>query len=166
MPLIVTPVTATGTPIAATSTPATVSGGQTFIQGISMSHMAIFISILMFAVLIPALFAPKKFKAAVEEFLDMGNAMIRFSSVFLFLVAFFVINSHWSVRVWSNRSILSVFGYLLVIKGLCHLWFPEFVRRSTKKFLNSPEAIFLISILGLLVAAGIGYLGFWTYTVL
>ena len=128
-----------------------------------MSHIAMGLSLLFLLILLPALFDPKKFKAAVEEFLSLGNGAIRMTAFIPFFIAFFILNTHWTVKLGSSRSIMTVLGYLLLLKGLVRFWFPSYSHKMIKKFLANDKFYYAGVAIGLVVALGIGYLGVWVY---
>lgn len=136
---------------------------KTVVYGMPMSHVALALSALCFIIALPAIFDPKKFRGAVEDFLNSGNSVIRIAGLFDLLIAFFILNTHWTIKLSSARSIMTVIGYLLFIKGVVRLWFPGFVREKARKFLQKDSSVYVIGFLGLVFAIGLGYLGWWVY---
>ncbi|GEM_PF-6910400 len=136
---------------------------KTIVYGIPMSHIALGLSALCFLFVIPAIFDPKKFRQNLEEFFNAGNSLLRVAALFHLLVAFFIINTHWTIKFSSTRSIMTVLGYLIFLRGVIWLWFPGFVREKARKFLQKDYSIYVMGFLGLVFAVGLGYLGLWVY---
>lgn len=133
------------------------------IQGIPMSHIAIGLAVLCLLFALPALFEPKKFRAALEEFFNGGSALMRVTALFHLLIAFLILNTHWTVKLDSSRSILTIIGYLILLRGIIWLWSPSAVKQLQHKFMQKNSSVAVIAILGLLFAIGFGYLGIWIY---
>lgn len=137
------------------------------INGISLSHLAIALSVLSFTMVLPALLEPKKFREAVEEFFSSSNALIRTAAFFHLLVGFLIINSRWSITFdsWKNFlwSLMAILGYLMLARGIVWLWFPNFVKNKSRKFLQKENSVYIMAFVGLLFAFGLGYLGIWVY---
>lgn len=142
--------------------PPPIAAARTVIQGIPMSHIALGIAVLLLIYVLPALYDPRKFRAAVEEIMG-SNIAIRMSAFICFIIAFLILNTHWTVSMSSNRSIMTIIGYLLIVKGAIRLWFPEIVRKMGRKFMQKDSHIYVFAILGLLIALGFGYLGLKVY---
>lgn len=135
---------------------------QKVIYGMPMSHISIGLSILLLILILPAIYDPKKFRTAMEEFLA-NNVNIRISGIFALFIAFLILNTHWTVKLNSTRSIMTVVGYLLLLKGIIRIWFPGWVKTMCRKFLQKDANIYILAAIGLVFALGIGYLGIWVY---
>lgn len=133
------------------------------INGMSLSHLAMAIAVFYLLILLPALVEPKKYKAAMEEFIGSGNTLIRMASVFYLLLAFLILNTRWTVNFSSSRSIMAALGYLLLIKGAVWLWFPNFARKNIKRLMANKPLWFFAAFFGFVIALGLGYLGLWVY---
>lgn len=136
---------------------------KTVIQGIPMSHIAIGLAVLIFVFTLPAIFDPKKFRHSIDEFFSAGNAVLRTAALFHFLVAFLILNTHWTIKFSSTRSIMTVLGYLLLLRGIVWIWFPDFVREKARKFLQKEYSVYVMGFAGLAFTVGLGYLGWWVY---
>lgn len=115
-----------------------------------------------FIFIIPAIVRPKKFFEAMDAFLNSGDTTLRIAALVNFLIAFLVLNTRWSIK-GDVRSIMAVFGYLLVLRGIVWLWFPSFFRNMMKKALHSEYGLYVMTFFGLVFALGMGYLGWWVY---
>lgn len=136
---------------------------QIVLQGIPMKHLALFIGFIALVISIPALFNPKKFREGVEELVHSGNGFFRLGAVVHFLIALLIINTHWTIKFNSNRSIMTVIGYLLALRGVLWMWFPGFSRGMMKKMVRTDTGVYVMGFVGLLFAAGMAYLGFKVY---
>lgn len=136
---------------------------RTVIQGIPMSHIALALGILVLIMVLPILYSPKKFRSAMEDLLNSGNASLRILALGELLLAFIILNTHWTIRLDSNRSIMSVLGYILALRGIIQMWFPAFVRQQTTKWLQKDLYIYIIGGVGFLGGAVLIYLGNWVY---
>lgn len=136
---------------------------RTVTSGIPLSHLAIGLSLMGFIFVLPALFDPKKFREAVLEFFGSNHVFMRIVALFHLLVAFLILNTRWTLNWNSKQSILVLVGYLILLRGVMWLWFPEFVSKMARRFLQKEWFVPAMSVVGLLVMAGIGYLGIWVY---
>lgn len=141
----------------------TAAAGKTVIQGMLTKNLAIGISVLMLLAVLPALFDPKKFRSAVDEFLNAGNAVMRLTGLFLLLVAFLILNTRWKLNFQSWNAVIGVLGYLILLKGIIRLWFPEVSRNIIHKWMHKDYGVYLMAFFGLIIALGLGYLGIWVY---
>ena len=85
-------------------------------RGLKPSHLAIFMAVLVLLFVIPALFDQKKFRAALEEFMNAGNPLMRVVGFVDLLLAFLLLNTHKSLNFASPLSFLALLGYLLALK--------------------------------------------------
>lgn len=136
---------------------------RTIIQGIPMSHLALLLGVLVLLFALPALFQTKKFRAALDEFFGAGHALIRLAALFHFLVAFLILNTHWSINFNSDRTIMTVVGYLIGLRGVVWLWFPGWASQMAHRFLQKEAHVVAMGAVALLLAVGFGYLGLYAY---
>ena len=136
---------------------------STIIQGIPLSHIATGFSLAMFIFSIPVLFDPRKFRAVVEEFLNMGNVIMRIVGIIDLLLAFLVLNTYWRFNLNSPRTFMSVIGYILLIRGIMRIWFPLVTREAIRKILHKDYALYILGVTGFCLALILGYLGLWVY---
>lgn len=133
------------------------------VNGLPMSHIAIGLAFIALVFLLPALFAPKKWKEACENFLKSDDAVFRVAALFHFIIAFFILNTHWSISLKSSRTIMTVLGYLLLLRGILWIWVPGWVKNMGRKFLAKEWSLYLMIFFGLVFTLGLGYLGIWVY---
>ena len=140
-----------------------VTAGKIVIQGILTKHLAIGLAVLILLMVLPALFDPKKFRVAVDEFLIAGNGVMRLSALGTLLIAFLILNTRWKINFSSWTAVLVVIGYLVLLKSVVRFWFPEFSRNMVRKWMHKDYGVYLMAFLGLVIALGLGYLGIWVY---
>lgn len=133
------------------------------IQGIPMSHISLGLAIFCLIIAIPAFYNAKKYREAFEDFFNSGNASIRIAAILYFAIAFVILNTHWTIKLSSNRSIMTVLGYLLALHGVIWMWFPSFTRKQVIKFMQNNSMLYAVAGVLTLVAIGLGYLGIWVY---
>lgn len=136
---------------------------KTLIQGIPMSHIAIGMAVMTLMIVIPALFNPKKFREGMSHFFDSGDTTLRVANLSSLLVAFLILNTHWTIKLTSTRSIMTVIGYLLLIRCFIWMWFPEKARMMMKRVLHSDTGFAIMRVLMVIFCLGFGYLGIWVY---
>jgi len=134
-----------------------------FIQGIPMQHIAFGIAGLCLIIALPAFYNVKKYKEAFEDFFNSGNATLRLASVLFFAFAFLILNTHWTIKFSSNRSIMTVLGYLMLLEGIVWMWFPSFVRKQMIKFVQKNSMVYTMASVLVLIAVGLGYLALKVY---
>lgn len=132
-------------------------------SGIPLSHLAIGLSIMGFIFVFPALFDPKKFREAMLEFFGSHHVFLRMVAIMHLLIAFLILNTRWSINLQSKQSIMPIIGYLIFLRGVIWFWFPGFVAQTARRFLQKEWFVPAISVIGLFVMLGIGYLGIWVY---
>lgn len=88
---------------------------------------------------------------AMEESAVKNPAMLYLSGFFILLVGILLVISH---QVWTQdwRVIITIIGWLILIKGLLRIFFPERIKRliekkqTDRRFLLSEIAVFLLSL--------------------
>ncbi len=128
-----------------------------------MGHIALGLAVLHLIVAIPALFDQKKFREGMLELIDSSNVVLRGVGFIHLLIAFFIFNTHWTVKLDDSRSIMTVLAYLMVFKGLMCIWFTNAFRALVRSFVKKNYSALLGGFLSLAVAVGLGYLGRYVY---
>ena len=136
---------------------------KTVIQGIKLNHLAVWLALVALVVVIPALFNPKKFKDAMLEFANAGNVVMRLAALTHLLIAFLILNTHKLIDTANPRSIMAVLGYLIFLRGVVWLWWPNWVRERIKRVMNKNYGVHLMGFVALVFAVLLGYLGIWVY---
>lgn len=143
--------------------PPAASAARTVIYGISASHLAIGFAVLMLALFLPALISPKKFKQAMDKFLSLSDETLRIVGIMEMFMAFFFINTRWTISLTSNRSWIAALGYLLAFEGLLWIWTPGSLKRLYAKWNKGEISYWIMTVVGLAFAVGFGYLGLKVY---
>lgn len=110
----------------------------------------------MLAIHLPALASPSKFGKVASGILSDKNDS-RLIGLYILLLSFITLSVHW--RLTSDWLLtVSILGWLLFIKGLVYLWFPEVAQAKTK-LLKDTAAISLVGLIGTGVAVFLLYVG-------
>lgn len=128
-----------------------------------MSHIAFGLAALCLTIAVPALFNQKKFREAMAEFFDAPRTTLRGAGFANLIIAFFIFNTHWTVKLNESRSIMTVLAYLLVFRGIMCIWFTDAVRTLGRTFLKKSYSGILIGFIHLALAVGLGYLGRYVF---
>jgi len=133
---------------------------KTITNGIPLTHIAFAFSAWCFIAILPAIFDPKKFREALDEFFSSSNAVIRLSSMVHFFLAFLILNSKWSLNLKDalTLTIMTGFGYLLLIIGILWFWSPILIKVTIRRILQKEASIYVLAVLGILMGTGFGYL--------
>lgn len=119
------------------------------------------IAVLMAALYVPALFAPKSWGKAISQISkDAGN--IRTWGVVLLIISFLFLTNSWNIMAASGwLMLIPILGWILLIKGIFLLWFPNFGMKMYKAWVGSSTSmVTFTAILGLLVAVAAVYAGY------
>lgn len=126
-----------------------------------LSKLAVFLAFLYLAVGLPALFAPDGFRKAALKF-RKKTTNLQISAIISLLFGYLILREyHLIQKNWE--TVLSVIGYLALIKGLVSLWWPGFTKSQIKKFVKMKYGVLITGILSVALGLFIGYLGFYVY---
>lgn len=133
---------------------------KTITNGIPLTHISFAFSALCFITILPAIFDPKKFREALDEFFSSSNAVIRLSSMVHFFLAFLILNSKWSLNLKDalTLTVMTGFGYLLLVVGVLWFWSPILIKVTIRRILQKEASIYVLAVLGILMGTGFGYL--------
>ncbi len=123
--------------------------------------MAVLISVFY----LPALANPKKFRKALRSW-ACEKEVVRLSGVVIMLMALIFLTVHWKLKgEWMMT--ISIIGWLTFIKGLVFIWNPTWIKRIVKKWkiYNDDTYIAMLSIVAILVAAALVYIGMELLTI-
>lgn len=97
------------------------------------------------------------FLAAIED-LTENPGLSLFGSVFAFMMGLVIVLIHnkWEM---SHALVITIFGYLTLLKGITGLLFPEFRKKVAKAMLQS-NAINLFIFLWMILGGYLTYMGF------
>lgn len=115
--------------------------------------LGLYLTILSIGLLITR----KNFLPIGEEF--VGSRPLIFLTgllSLLFGLVIILLNNVW----WGWPLIVTLLGWLLVIRGLIRLFWPEWSRTIIGKFLSSPKAYYITFIITLILGLILLYFGF------
>lgn len=99
----------------------------------------------------------QRFRNMVNEV--SGNALIFFSGIMALIIGILIVVSH-NIWVTDWRVIITIIGWLALIKGIVRLLFPEFVMKKVRVFVENNTAYYIITIILLIVGIYLVYAGF------
>ena len=114
------------------------------------------ISAVYIAVGLGLLIRPKHYRAMFEEF--MGSpALLYLGGITALLVGLLIVLFH---NVWTGGWIilLTVIGWMALLKGVLLLVLPDLFAKQTEWILDNPKIIPFIGIFALALGVGVGYL--------
>lgn len=128
---------------------------------IQLSSLAVLFAFLHILVALPAIFSPHDFKKAG---LKMASRVSHFRLMALpfFILSYLILELHPTVgKNWE--SVMSVLAYLMLIRGIVWMWWPDMVKAKVKKALKSDNGPIVIGLVLLALSLFVGYLGFYVY---
>jgi hypothetical protein len=129
---------------------------------ITPSFLLIALAVLMAILFIPAILSTKKFQKAMKKFFSKEE-LIRLVGLFTLLSSFLFLSVHWKFTGgWF--MLVPILGWLMLIKGISYIWFPEFTYSIMKKTLLKSEALTgVMAFVELLLAIGLTYVALYIY---
>ena len=127
--------------------------------------LLIALAILIAVVYLPALANPKKFRKALRNWACEKEA-VRTSGFLMFLLAMMFLSVHWKLTgKWM--MVISILGWLTLLKGTVFIWNPDWIKRIIKKWkiYNSDNGIAIVSIVAIAIAAILVYLALKVVTI-
>ncbi|MFH1218789.1 MAG: hypothetical protein V1679_03030 [Candidatus Peregrinibacteria bacterium] len=115
------------------------------------------IAAIMIVIFLPALAFPGKFQKAMKNIVK-SEEHVRVISLFWFILSFMMLSVYWKLtKEWF--TIFSILGWLLLLKAVVWLWFPEFVHKTVKKIvLKSDTHTVLIAVIEIVIAVFLVYI--------
>lgn len=126
-----------------------------------LSSLAVFFAFLHMLVALPAIFSPQAFKKAG---LKMASRVTHFRLLALpfFILSYLILEIQPLVgKNWE--SVMSVLAYLMVVRGIMWMWWPDMVKSKVKKVLKSENGPVIFGLVILALSLFVGYLGFYVY---
>jgi len=111
--------------------------------------LAKFWGLYLLIISLALLFNKKNIKILFDSF-STPESMMMSGFLSLFIGLFMVLKHNIWVNDWT--VIITIFGWLALLKGICRIFFPEALSKRLPKFKNSsfmPIAFFLALLLGL-----------------
>ena len=121
--------------------------------------LAQIIGLYLFIVGIAMLTAPNRFKAALKDFLG-NKALFMYSGLIAIIYGLIIVVIHnfW-ISDWP--VIITIVGWIFLIKGLLRLFYTENIMAYSKKA-YSKEGFLWISWILIIVGGYLGYMGFFS----
>jgi len=121
-------------------------------------NLLVGLAVFYLALSLPALVSPKEFGKEAKKMLgDENNA--RLLSLFYFLLSFFFLSTHWRFEgEWM--MLISMLGWLILLKALVYAWSPDYVKSRSKDFLGNETFITIGGILGIVAALALIYISY------
>ena len=103
-----------------------------------------------------SLFRRKAFVSMLDEFFA-SRALLALSGFIILSVGLAIIIGH-PVYTLDWRGLITLVGYLALVKGVVRIWYPNFLRSFAKKLVHNyfPAMLAIILILGVMLT----YVGF------
>jgi len=100
-----------------------------------------------------------KLKPAIREILK-NPALVLFSGILALIIGILMIVAH-NIWVKDWRVIITVLGWLTLIKGASRLFFPDYVINATTKWVEHKVAYYVTMFLTLLLGFILLYFGYF-----
>lgn len=102
---------------------------------------------LLAIICIPGLINPKTCRKELKDFLSDKNT-IRILGVIGLVMGFLFLSVNWKIeKNWL--ATISILGWITILKSTISLWFPEYMKKMSKTWLNSNNSIIVLSLLGI-----------------
>lgn len=128
----------------------------------TLKALAIALSVYLLLMSIPAVVNVRGFQKAIKE-IYKSTVLLRLGGLFALLFAFFILNAEYKLEQ-NWETVMSVIGWLCLVKGVLLLWFPGWMGDLGKKIALKSETLMAVwGLFMLFIAVGIGYLGLFVY---
>jgi hypothetical protein len=128
-----------------------------------MMGVSIFLSrvfgLYLVIVCLAVLFRYKMFRAVYDEMVSSKGHVV-FGGFLSLVIGILVVVSH-SVFVWDWRLLITLLGYLALIKGIWLLFFPESALKFKRSVMENKSAYYIIVVIFLLIGLFFIYKGFF-----
>lgn len=128
---------------------------------IQLSSLAVFFAFLHMLIALPAIFAPDNFKKAGLKMVAKV-VYLRLMALPFFILSYLILEIQPTVgKNWE--SVMSVLAYLMIVRGIVWMWWPELVKGKMRKVLKFENGPVIIGLVTLALSLCVGYLGFYVY---
>ncbi len=104
------------------------------------------------------LIRPDQLKKVVADF--AANAGLQsFGGIFSLILGLLIVVSH-NVWIWNWPVIITIFGYLGILKGICRLFCSEWDKKMMEK-MGKSELFIYSGVIWILIGLFLAYQGFW-----
>lgn len=94
-----------------------------------------FFAVLYLCIGFGALFNKKHFRKVLEEF--HKNTGLDYLAAIVSVILGFLMVSAYNVWTWNWTVLITIFGWMALLKGVIHLLFPEFSMKMIERLLKS-----------------------------
>lgn len=119
--------------------------------------LAKIIGLYLFLICFIMLLNPKHFHEFLSSFAN-NPALITFSGIIALLFGIVILSVH-SIWVLQWPIVITILGWLSLIKGVIQLAFPQLVSKMVRYINKKPLSYFSIAIIGILIGAYLIYHG-------
>jgi hypothetical protein len=110
-------------------------------------------------VCLAVLFRFKEIRKTFDEMVS-NKAHVFFAAFLSLVIGILLVVSH-SIFVWDWRLLITLIGYLSLLKGICLLFFPKHMLVCKRVIMSKQHVYYTIIIIFLLIGAFLTYHGFW-----
>lgn len=123
------------------------------------------LAIFMAIIYLPAFVNPQKFRKTLKSFCSEIE-VVRLSGAFCLLLSMMFLSVHWKFSDgWM--MMISIIGWIILIKGVLWVWNPELIKRIVKKssLFNTDTGIAIVALIAIIMAAALIYIATEVFTV-
>jgi len=129
---------------------------------LTLKSVSIGIGLMMIFLFLPFIFNYKGWKKEIGLLLK-DTKIVRLCGFVMMIMAFLILRSHYTFeKDWP--VMISIFGWLMLLKSLVYMWFPKFPQKKYDWLTKKHEWILVVA--GV-IAIGIGifyeYVGFYIF---
>lgn len=125
---------------------------------IASIFLARVLGLYLIIVSLAVLFRFKYFQTAYDE-LVVNKANVLFGAVLSLIVGILIVVAH-SIFMWDWRLLITLMGYLTLIKGIMLLFFPEYAIKFKRSMMSNRSLYFILIVIFLLIGLVFAYRGF------
>jgi len=127
-------------------------------MGVSTFLARVF-GLYLIIVCLAVLFRFKTFQTAYDEMIS-NKAHVFLAGFLSLVIGILVVVSH-SIFVWDWRLLITLIGYLALIKGIWLLFFPETALKFKRSIMGNQSVYRIIIVIFLLIGIFLAYKGFF-----
>lgn len=115
--------------------------------------LGLYLLIIALAMLVNA----KNIRALLAE--SNNTSFVFLTGTIALIIGVLLVVTH---NIWEAdwKVLITILGWLTLIKGIVRLFFPEYVLRMTARFVQNSRAYFVIDVILLIVGIYLSYVGF------
>jgi len=101
---------------------------------------------------------PAQYKIMINEIANMPS-MLFLSGIMALIIGILIVITH-NVWVADWRVIITLLGWLSLLKGIIRVMFPMFALRAMKKFMHNMSNYYVVAFIALLLGGYLSFFGF------